>query len=91
MKIYARFAADELGAHDVAVQVLREAIKRDPNSPGLRMDLVRYLIRQGHWKAASLEIAALRQLSYLGYLDSVIADMDNALASARSNGMGVEP
>jgi hypothetical protein len=81
---YAQFAMDFLHDDALAELQIRAAIDHSPTDVTSRDNLITFLIRRGRFDDARAALDDLRKLNRFGSLDGKIAELDTALAEARS-------
>jgi hypothetical protein len=84
MSAYADFAVMRLGDPELAVRMSRQVVASNPRVPVYRGNLVKMLIRTGRFDDAQTEIERLRSFDRGGSQKSTIAELEAALATARS-------
>ncbi|HET7561923.1 MAG TPA: hypothetical protein VFJ87_06040 [Rhodanobacteraceae bacterium] len=73
---YADFAHDLLNDDALAIQNMREAVRKAPSEPAYRIQLTHWLAIHGMTDDAVRQIDALRRMDSLGRLDAQIATLE---------------
>lgn len=77
----AQYLAFFIKRPDMAIPMFREVIRRQPNAPNPRANLIRVLMAFGDTKTARVELRELERMNVLGSLDAMIETLGTQIAA----------
>lgn len=86
LNMYGMYAWENLNDHELAVQMLQEAVNTNPKEPAYRITLVRMLTDTGRLNDARQAMKGLQSLNLAGHMDEGIATLNARIEAKERSG-----